>query len=127
MCRRPRWHAHSDACSIRSVSTERPLRLTVVLTHPVQYFSPWFRYIHAHERELALTVLYAMTPTPAQQGVGFGIAFEWDVPLLEGYTSRVLRADAASESLDNASGAIDAPGIGDAIADTEPDIVLVPG
>ena len=32
-----------------------PVRLTVVMTHPVQYFSPWFRSIHESEPRLALS------------------------------------------------------------------------
>jgi len=48
----------------------RPIRLTAVLTHPVQYYAPWFRHIAARCREIDLTVLYATQPTAEQQGVG---------------------------------------------------------
>ena len=54
----------------------RPVRLTAVLTHPIQYYAPWFRHLHAHAPQLALTVVYATRPTPAQQGAGFGVPFE---------------------------------------------------
>ena len=67
-----------------------PMRLTVVLTHPIQYYAPWFRHIERHAPEIALTVVHATEPTPAQQGVGFDRAFEWDVPLTEGYRSLKL-------------------------------------
>jgi glycosyltransferase involved in cell wall biosynthesis len=109
------------------VSTESPTRLTVILTHPVQYFAPWFRHIHAHEPRIALTVLYATQPTPEQQGVGFGHAFEWDVPLLEGYHSTVLRPARANDSFGSNSASLDVHDVGRAIEAARPDVVLVPG
>lgn len=59
-------------------------RLLIVTSHPIQYQAPWFRALHADGR-LALQVLFLSLPDAHQQGVGFGHAFEWDVPLLEGY------------------------------------------
>ena len=41
------------------ITRHRPIRLTVVQTHPVQYYAPWFRHIAARCPELDLTVLYA--------------------------------------------------------------------
>jgi hypothetical protein len=40
-----------------------PIRLTVVMTHPVQYFSPWFRFITESCPDIHLTVLYGAIPT----------------------------------------------------------------
>jgi glycosyltransferase involved in cell wall biosynthesis len=105
-----------------------PVRLTVVLTHPIQYYSPWFRHIHAHAPEIALTVVYATQPSAEQQGVGFERAFEWDVPLLEGYRSITVRPARAGDRIDTAQFmAVDAPGIGDAILGTGPDVVVIAG
>ena len=75
-----------------------PVRLTAVLTHPIQYYAPWFRHIQQHAPEIALTVVYATQPTPEQQGVGFDRAFEWDVPLTDGYRSITVRAAEARRS-----------------------------
>ncbi len=66
-----------------------PIRVTFVLTHPIQDDSPWFRHIAAHAPDLALTVIYATEPSAEQQGVGFGRAVSWDTPLREGYRSVV--------------------------------------
>ena len=105
-----------------------PVRLTAVLTHPIQYYAPWFRYIHAHAPELALTVLHATQPTPAQQGVGFDRPFEWDIPLTEGYTSMTVRPSRAGDRIDSGSfTGLDVPEIGDAIIATKPDVVLITG
>ena len=103
-------------------------RVTVCLTHPVQYLAPWFRYIAARRPEIDLTVLYAHEPTADQQGTGFGTAFRWDVDLLAGYRSRVLRAAApgADVSDDSLFGA-DAPEMEQALRDSQPDVALLPG
>jgi glycosyltransferase involved in cell wall biosynthesis len=106
----------------------KPLRLTAVLVHPVQYYAPWFRHLAAHVPEIDLTVLYATEATPEQQGVGFGRAFTWDVPLTEGYRNRILAPPRQEHDLSSDSFfGVDARGIGKEIAATEPDAVLVPG
>ena len=106
----------------------RPIRLTAVLTHPIQYYAPWFRHIEAHAPELALTVVHAIEPTPEQQGVGYGRAFAWDVPLTDGYRSRTVRPARPDDSVDAARFfGLDVREIGDAVLETDPDVVLVPG
>jgi glycosyltransferase involved in cell wall biosynthesis len=105
-----------------------PIRLTVVLTHPIQYYAPWFRHIVARAPGLALTVLHATEPTPAQQGVGFEQPIAWDVPLTEGYRSETVRASKPDDRIDSAHFlGLDVPEIADAIARTRPDVVLITG
>jgi glycosyltransferase involved in cell wall biosynthesis len=105
-----------------------PFRITVVQTHPIQNMSPWFRYMASERRDVALTVLYASTPTPDQQGVGFGQSFRWDVGLTDGYPHRVLREPAARRRFDADSftGA-DVGSIDEALLSSRPDAVVVPG
>ncbi len=105
-----------------------PVRLTVVLTHPIQYYAPWFRHVTRHAPEIALTVVHATQPTPEQQGVGFDRPFTWDVDLFEGYESTVVRGAKADDRVDSAHfRGLDVPEIGDAIARTSPDVVLITG
>ena len=59
-------------------------RLLVIASHPIQYQAPWFRALNADPR-IDLKVLFLCLPDAHQQGVDFGQAFEWDVPLLEGF------------------------------------------
>ena len=67
----------------------RRLRIGVVASHPVQYHSPWFR---ALAQACDLRVLYAHRQTAAQQGqAGYGVAFDWDRDLLEGYEHAFMR------------------------------------
>ena len=103
-------------------------RVTYVQTHPVQYMAPLFRYIAAERRDIELTVLHASTPTPDQQGVGFGEAFEWDVSLTDGYSCRILAPAASNRRFDSDSfGGVDVGPVGDALLATQPDVVVVPG
>jgi len=105
-----------------------PIRLTIVQTHPVQYLAPWFRYLTARCPQIDVTVLYASRPQPAQQGTGFDHAFEWDTPLFDGYKWTLVRESVDSD--DFASGSyrgLDVSGIGAALEETRPDVILVPG
>lgn len=65
------------------------IRLSVLATHPIQYMAPWFRTL-ASEPTFDLEVIFFRELNPEQQGVGFGTSFQWDVPLRQGYVSRVL-------------------------------------
>lgn len=62
---------------------DRP-RVLLVATHPIQYQVPWFQAL-ALQKTIDFSVLFMQLPDAAQQGVGFGVAFEWDIPLLSGY------------------------------------------
>jgi len=98
------------------------------MTHPVQYYSPWFRYIASSCRDIDLTVVYATVPTPEQQGVGFGTSFEWDNAPLEGYDFVKVRDPRPGDYLhsDRFFG-LDVPEISRAVESSKPDVVLVPG
>ena len=105
-----------------------PLRVTAVWTHPVQYLSPWFRWIAASSPEIELTVLYVVEPSADQQAVGFDTPFAWDVPLRDGYENRVLRrADTGDAIGSQRFFGLDVPGMGAAIRQTRPDVVMLPG
>lgn len=73
-------------------------RLCVVTTHPIQYMTPWFRAL-TNDPALELEVIFFRELNPVQQGVGFGQAFQWDVPLRQGYASRVLGVAAGEGAL----------------------------
>lgn len=60
----------------------------LLATHPIQYYAPWYR---ALAREVDLEVFFSHRQTAeGQAAAGFGVAFDWDVPLLEGYSSTFL-------------------------------------
>jgi glycosyltransferase involved in cell wall biosynthesis len=60
-------------------------RVAVVTSHPVQYYAPWFRFL-AGTCRLDLKVFYLWNGGSTKQfDPGFGLAVQWDVPLLDGY------------------------------------------
>jgi glycosyltransferase involved in cell wall biosynthesis len=77
------------------------VRLGILATHPIQYQAPWFR---ALAREADLEVFFAHRPDAAQQGEGFGKAFDWDVDLLSDYKHRFLVNVAKNPSASRFSG-----------------------
>ena len=108
-----------------AVSTKKT-KLAVVSTHPIQYHSPWFRAM-ASRPELNLHVYYCHKATPKEQAdAGFGVEFDWDVPLLEGYPYTFLKNVAASPG-HGRFGGFDTPGIEEIIRRREYDAILVNG
>ena len=73
-------------------------KVGILTTHPIQYQVPWFKEL-AKKEEIDLTVFYCMIPDAQQQGDGFGVAFKWDIPLLEGYKFKILKNVASSPSV----------------------------
>ena len=99
-------------------------RLAVVASHPVQYQAPWFR---ALAEVCDLTVYYCHRQTAEQQGsAGFGHAFEWDVPLLDGYRFEWLNNVAARPGVSGYAGC-DTPELRDRLAQGRFDACIVNG
>lgn len=100
-------------------------KLGVLSTHPVQYYTPLYQALAARP-ELDVTVYYAHKPTPAQQADGFGAAFEWDIPLLDGYRSVFLTNRSRQPGLSGFMGC-DTPDIQGIIRREQFDAFLVHG
>jgi len=106
--------------------TSSQLRVAILTTHPIQYYSPLFRKLAEYDG-WRLNVLYCRQANAEEQGAaGFGSAFEWDVPLLDGYPYRFLHNVAANPSIATATG-LDTPEVGSLIADKTFDAVVVHG
>lgn len=97
----------------------------MVATHPIQVQAPWFREI-GRRSGVELCVLYATLPGPAEQGVGFGKEFSWDIPLLDGYRWRTLENTVKPARLDSFSG-LDCSDVGLALDEERPDVVVLTG
>ena len=99
-------------------------RLAVVVSHPVQYHAPLFREL---ARRLDLCVFFAHRASPEDQArAGFGVRFDWDVDLLQGYEHRFMTNVAKTPSLDTFGGC-DAPEVGSLLAGGAFDAVLLMG
>jgi glycosyltransferase involved in cell wall biosynthesis len=55
-----------------------------VATHPIQYQAPLFRAL-ARSAAVEFEAAFVDLPDAARQGEGFGIPFQWDIPVLDGY------------------------------------------
>ena len=72
----------------------RPTRLAYLVSHPIQYQAPLLRRI-AREPDIDLTVLFGSDfSVRGYQDRGFGVAVQWDVPLLEAITTTSFRSSA---------------------------------
>lgn len=66
------------------------IRLAVVVSHPIQYYAPWFAQLAAAP-DLELMVFHLWDFGIARRlDRGFGQPLRWDLPLLAGYPSRLL-------------------------------------
>lgn len=101
------------------------IRVAFVTSHPIQYQIPVFRYLAARP-EIDFQVLFAMLPDSKTQGQGFGVAFEWDIPLLQGYNYRVLKNVSRQPGLTQFRGC-DTPEIRSVLAEQKIDVVIVNG
>lgn len=101
------------------------MRVAVVTTHPIQYQVPWLQKLSG-QPGIDLKVYFAMIPDAAEQGREFGVAFDWDVPLLEGYQYQVLENRAREPSLTRFDGC-DTPQIRGEIRRGRYDAVIVNG
>jgi glycosyltransferase involved in cell wall biosynthesis len=99
-------------------------RLAFMMTHPTQYHSPWFRALAARS-DIDIHVFYGMTPSAEQQGAGFGVGFEWDVPLLDGYPRTILENTGSGSLID--FGGVDNPEIGRIVATQKFDAWVING
>jgi glycosyltransferase involved in cell wall biosynthesis len=101
-------------------------RLAILATHPIQYHAPWYRGL-AKDGRLQIKVFFCHKATPEQQAsAGFGVPFDWDVPLLEGYEHEFLKNVAAHPRTSSFNG-LDVPGIGGSLRKGAFDAVLVNG
>lgn len=65
-------------------------RLAIVLSHPTQYYSPWFRWLALHT-PLNFRVFYLWEfGVKAMRDPRFATTFQWDVDLLSGYDAEFV-------------------------------------
>lgn len=68
-----------------ATSAAGPSRLAIVLSHPTQYYSPWFRWLRTHT-SVTLRVFYLWDfGITAKRDPEFQTTFRWDIDLLDGY------------------------------------------
>jgi glycosyltransferase involved in cell wall biosynthesis len=101
-------------------------RLGIISTHPIQYHGPWFRGL-ASDSGLNIEVFYCHKATAKEQAdAGFGVEFDWDLSLLDGYPHRFLRNVARTPTIAGFAG-LDTPEIKDIITRERFDAVMING
>jgi glycosyltransferase involved in cell wall biosynthesis len=101
-------------------------RLAIVLSHPVQYYSPWFRWLRANTAlEFRVFYLWEFGVT-TRRDPQFGTAFQWDVDLLGGYDSEFV-PNVARDPGTHHFGGLDNPTLTARLAAWSPDAILLFG
>lgn len=101
-------------------------RLAVVISHPTQYYSPWFRVL-AGTPGLDLKVFYLWDfGVAGRRDAGFGVDVTWDVPLLDGY-EHVFVENVSRDPGTHRFGGLDNPGLGAELRRFAADAALVFG
>lgn len=107
-------------------STNKRPRLAVVLSHPTQYFSPWFQHI-AGQTHIELKVFYLWNfGVENKMDLSFGHTLKWDIPLLEGYASEFIPNISREPGTHHFFG-LNNPGLVSAMHAWKPDAILMFG
>lgn len=102
----------------------RLTRIAVLTSHPIQYYGPLFRTI---AECIDTHVFFAHRATPVEQAqAGFGIPFDWDVNITDGYSHSFLENIATNPGTDRFGGC-DTPDIARQLAQGQFNALLVTG
>ena len=101
-------------------------RLGIVVTHPIQYQTPLFRYLAAESSVEPLVFFLTEHGIAESYDPGFGRAVKYDVPLLGGYSHRVIPNRSPRPSVGRTWGVVN-PSLPAAIRRSQVDAVLVHG
>ena len=108
-----------------TAATANP-RLAIVLSHPTQYYSPWFRWLRAHTA-LTFRVFYLDdTGLKATHDEKFKKTFSWDVDLTSGYDWELIPNTARRPDTLRFNG-LRNPSLHARLADWHPDAILLFG
>ena len=101
-------------------------RLAIILSHPVQYYSPWFRWLRSHSAlEFRVFYLWEFGVT-RQVDPQFKTAFQWDTDLLGGYEHEFVPNVAPDPGTHHFRG-LDNPALPARLAEWNPGAILLFG
>lgn len=110
---------------IPAVDTDM-IRLAIVVSHPTQYYSPWFQYL-ARDKRLTLRVYYLWDfGIRLQQDAKFEHDLQWDIDLLSGYESELVPNVSKNPGTSSFQG-LNNPQLSKRLKNWSPDSVLVFG
>jgi len=79
-------------------------RLAIFTSHPIQYQAPLFRALAASQRIEPTVYFGSRHGADVAMDTGFGQAFRWDIPLLEGYEHAFLPNTASKPDVSRFNG-----------------------
>jgi len=101
-------------------------RVAIVATHPIQYYSPWFKVL-ANDSALSVKVFYLWEAGVTEQvDQGFKHRIKWDIPLLDGYQWEFVVNSSRRPGTHHFFGLIN-PSLERTVKCFEPDAVLLMG
>jgi len=102
------------------------IRLAVLVSHPIQYFSPVYREL-CRIPDIDLTVLYCSRHgVEHREDKKFGVSLAWDIPLLDGYVHKFLQAWKGHDSPGSVWGLVNPDVLGELSGDRY-DVLIVHG
>lgn len=102
-----------------------PARLAIVLSHPTQYYGPWFRWLAGRGWNIRVFYLWDFG-IAAHTDREFGRPVTWDVDLLTGYDHEFVPNHAARPGTHHLRG-LDNPDLPRRLAEWRPEVVLLFG
>lgn len=109
-----------------TVHASTPLHVAIVVSHPTQYYAPWFRHI-ASTGELALKVYYLWDfGVQDRFDPDFGRSLAWDIPLLDGYDWEFV-PNVSADPGTTRFGGLDNPDLNNRLAAEQPDAIILFG
>lgn len=103
-----------------------PIRLAIVLSHPTQYFSPWFKHIAEHTG-ICIKLFYLWDfGIEKRYDQSFRHTVQWDIPLLEGYDYEFVDNVSQDPGTHHFTG-LDNPELASRISSWSPDAILLFG
>lgn len=102
------------------------MKLSIIASHPIQYYAPWFRLLSATEG-LTIKVFYLWDfGVTEQRDEGFQQTLKWDIPLLEGYDHEFVPNISSRPGTSHFRGLIN-PTLTERVRSFAPDAVLLFG
>ncbi|MBL4674822.1 MAG: glycosyltransferase family 4 protein [Mucilaginibacter sp.] len=101
------------------------MRLAVILTHPIQYYTPVFKLI-TERNNIELKVLYTLGSQTNNFDPGFKQAIKWDIPLLEGYKYDFIKNTSPNPGSADFNGIVN-PDLIEKVESFKPDALLIYG
>src|SRR6266403_4042882 len=102
------------------------MRLAIITSHPIQYNSPWFRFMASNGLP-GLKVFFLWDGGVMEKfDHGFGVDFKWDIPLLDGYDHEFVPNHSRAPGTNRVFG-LNNPALTRQVSAFRPDAVLLFG